>query len=1818
MSDPTFTTTTTTDNDDSSLIITTNDYTSLNTKTIVTADQSGNALLTTVRYITSDGKYMTITVDKVAETTTTTISTTTGIVISENTVQNVGNETYTMNTSPAANNYCVSSSNATSIGMAFVDGTIGSYITSADADTGTITTTTTTTSASSGTDGGTTVLASTIKDGTSYVQTSANNITSVTSLSTTVDSISIVKEDASSNSTMLSSVTLSAQTDTIESSTTQFASATGVGISASHQTDNTSTSSVNVVSDLTSLGTDVLATATALTTSVVSAPPRAPQLTLVSRTLGSITVQIATQYTTEDSIFAFKLSWTPFFPEHRIRCIDADARTYRISGLEEVTTYTLSAAAASNAQNNPSISSKTAVEPLDVMTLGIPFVTAFSLTQTLATSVKFSVAFINAGGFNIYYSTSATVFDDDANTAMIDSVTFSSSTLSTTMTATVTGLMSSTTYYFRVKPLYIDDTEGSAFFDTQLTTTTMSTTKLTAFVSTETLSSSATFSASFTDAGGFIVYYSTSPITEANIDTANNVLVTSTVATSTATVTVTGLTSGVTYYFRAKPLNMDGSSNTEFFVTELSATMPFAAISNVVLTNGPTSVTASVTYTNAAGFRLYYSTATITDANAAAANKISVPGTNAAVATASTTVTGLTAGTTYYFRARPLNPDGTEHAVFFATQRTTNLPTPNITGFDWPSSTVTTLTTRTTFNNAGGYRLYYSTVSFTDATIASAIGTLTVPSATTSATQTLAVLTGLTSGTKYYVRIRPLYTDGTERPVFFSSELNATLPVAQINNLIQIQGSTLLEKSTSISMKVEYTNVMGFVIYYTNVASITDANIGSASNVTYTVSTTSGVVASGFMNITLMGLTGNTKYYINAKAIDVYGALRPLFSYQQTITTGKSPTLSIFTLSSKQTTSISLFGSFVDAGGFKVYYSTAPITDANVASASVITLSSGTVTASTLNATATGLISGTTYYFRARPLFTDSTERPVFTSEVVVTTMYAEITSFVLGDTMTSTSVSVKIMHVSSRGFQVYYSTAPITNENVSSAGVVDYTPVVSGPETATKTITISGLTTNVLYYFAVKVRDIYDTLSQTFYDTQLTAIPVTTMTLKTATLVGNPATTSLPKSAQLYNYGIKTSEDGSVIMAFTTNSNQRPIFISNDGGSSWFPTPFPGVGGQWLYGVSPNGKILVGLSRTKFSTNPNKVYIYMSFDSGHTWTTVHDNMPIELFRWPSLFNADTNLPGRIGIFGPSNTGAFLFGTANSLSNGYKNHVVLTLDGGLTFRSVASSTRYDGLVHYTASANFARVAYIVSDTTNSGSVRVTDDYGITSTNLASLFPQDGTMCVRCVLSGDGNTLSVNSAMNAFNILYYENGTWIYGKRYDNSASSWTDFTSTTSLRFSASSLPFEVMMNYDGTHIVLYDYNGDNSFYHFSTNRGQSMSFASFLRSLQCNLSDFPNSSKGEPPCFTLTTQYTKNSLNFPAYKFNNFFSMTKPNAYNTTDLAAAAWASSRMSYIYDGIWAMTGFFTQSFMASSLDFSVIYVNHVNAACLRSTDNGRTFYDIFNTNMYGVVPTSVACSDDGQQVFIKDSGSLIGGYMVLWKSTDGGVTFTSLNSFGMSSGVQNGNALRVSADGNVVMMSNKISLNGGTTWVNNPDGGSNVCRTLLSDKSFLTNAHGSATRLDRYTFNAVTNTWTLTKTLITGSTSDLGFNCASRDGQYIYTMTKGNNSTLGVNCAFIYSSDYGNTFTTRTGIQYKAQHLTCSYDGSVVMYTDLNDIYRSTDYGATFVKNEDPSYAAFGTHHRTYYTFTAPDASDKYLIGRSPVDQTMYQYLRVKS
>lgn len=249
---------------------------------------------------------------------------------------------------------------------------------------------------------------------------------------------------------------------------------------------------------------------------------------------------------------------------------------------------------------------------------------------------------------------------------------------------------------------------------------------------------------------------------------------------NTTSISVTGLIANTTYYYRVRAYNIGGVSlNSGTISTTTLPNTPPAPLANSATNIVQTSFTSNWTSSaTATGYRLDVST------NSAFTSFLTGYNNKDIGNQLSSSITGLTAKTTYYYRLRSYNTGGPSASSNIITVTTLTVPPASPTGLTVSScnNLVTLKWRKNTETNFSRYRIYGGTANNP---------TIKIDSAINASSDTITkVISGLTHGLTYYFRVTAVNYDGPESP--FSSQSSATVKTGVIPKIKSKWGDVLI------------------------------------------------------------------------------------------------------------------------------------------------------------------------------------------------------------------------------------------------------------------------------------------------------------------------------------------------------------------------------------------------------------------------------------------------------------------------------------------------------------------------------------------------------------------------------------------------------------------------------------------------------------------------------------------------------------------------------------------------------------------------------------------------------------------------------------------------------------------------------------------------------------------------------------------------------------------------------------------------------------------------------------------------------------------
>ena len=424
---------------------------------------------------------------------------------------------------------------------------------------------------------------------------------------------------------------------------------------------------------------------------------------------------------------------------------------------------------------------------------------------------------------------------------------------------------------------------------------------------------------------------------------------------SSVSASITGLTMGTTYYYRVAATNASGTQKGTIasFTTALPNTAP------AVTTNAATSVTISGAVLNGTVNPNELSTTGVfewgTDSNLATYSTTSSQSLGAGTTSVAVTATlsGLTPGTTYYFRVAATNSAGTSRGSIGSFNTVAQPPTVTTAAADNISITGATLHGSVNPNGlaVSDARFEYGT----DSTLATfSVTSLQTLAAGFTPQSITATLPGLTPATTYYFRVVAINSAGTTKGSIVSFVTVAqppTVATAAADNL-SITGATLHGT----------VNPNGLAVSDAHFEYGTDSNLATFST-TSLQTLAAGMTAESITALPSSALIPGTTYYFRVVATNSAGTSKGLILSFDTV--APPPTVVTSEATSITSSGATLNGT-VNPNGLATdayfEWGTDPTLASNFTTSTQAMGSGGSAQA--ITASLSGLTPGATYYFR--------------------------------------------------------------------------------------------------------------------------------------------------------------------------------------------------------------------------------------------------------------------------------------------------------------------------------------------------------------------------------------------------------------------------------------------------------------------------------------------------------------------------------------------------------------------------------------------------------------------------------------------------------------------------------------------------------------------------------------------------------------------------------------------------------------------------------------------------------------------------------------
>jgi uncharacterized protein (TIGR02145 family) len=482
-----------------------------------------------------------------------------------------------------------------------------------------------------------------------------------------------------------------------------------------------------------------------------------------------------------------------------------------------------------------------------------------AIKPVLSTSAVFNVAATTAtsGGFissdgGADVTSYGVCWGTNANPSTSDSKT-SDGTGTGQFVSSMTGLTAGTTYHVRA---YAINSVGTSFgadvtfstlgqsptgFTQPASNISLTSATLNGIINPNNLSTTVTFEYGLTTTYGQTVTATQSPVTSNNL--------------TIVSIDISGLTQGTLYHFRVKTVNSIGTvygtdlTFTTLGQTPAAITQPATNISTTTATfNGavnPNSVSTTVTFD--------YGTSTNYGQSATATQS---PVTGTSIINVSKDVTNLNPGTIYHYRIKTVNSLGTVYSGDMTFTTLGKAPT----GVSQPATNIST--TGATLNGMVNPNLVSTTVTFEYGTTISYGQTATAfqsPVIGDTLKNVNKDITGLSSGTTYYFRVKVANSFGT----IYSGNM-------QFTTLGQIPAATTLPASNITSSG----SILNGIVNANYLTTAVTFDYGLTTSYGQTVTASQSPLSSSNLtniSVSITGLLADTTYHFRVKAVNSTG-----------------------------------------------------------------------------------------------------------------------------------------------------------------------------------------------------------------------------------------------------------------------------------------------------------------------------------------------------------------------------------------------------------------------------------------------------------------------------------------------------------------------------------------------------------------------------------------------------------------------------------------------------------------------------------------------------------------------------------------------------------------------------------------------------------------------------------------------------------------------------------------------------------------------------------------------------------------------------------
>ena len=828
-------------------------------------------------------------------------------------------------------------------------------------------------------------------------------------------------------------------------------------------------------------------------------------------------------------------------------------------------------------------------------TLSLPTVSLTSVSAVSATAATAACSVSSNGGATISaYGICWSASSASPSLSSSDGIATTSGAVSGGYASNMTGLTAGSSYYVRA---YATNSVGIAYSSYITYAAPTAPTIATSSISVTGATTATAYGSISANGGSTITAYgfcwsssSSSPTTVSN----------------TGIYTVSGTTSGsysggltslvalTTYYVRAYASNVAGTSYGSA-VSFTMPTLPTVSVSGASATSASTA-TASCAFSSNGGstvtaYGLCWSNSSTTPTLASCTGYAQTSGAPASSYTSS--ITGLSAGTTYYLRAYATNAAGTGYSSYYT------YAAPTIPSVTTSSASATASTTASAVgsvsSNGGSTVTSYGFCWTTSGTPSISSYTGIITNAGSASGSFSGSLTGLTTGTTYYLRAYATNVVGTA----YGSTLSFTTWATPTLSLSSVSAASASTATASCSLSANGgSTITAYGVCWSTVSSAPtiSSNQGIASN--------SGSVSGGY-SCSMTGLTVGYTYFVRAYATNSVGTA---YSSTYTYAAPTVPVVATSAAAANGSTTASASGNISSSGGSALTAygfcwsssSSSPTISANTGISTV-----GVSTSGSFSGSLTGLTIGTTYYLRA---YATNIVGTAYGSAISFTTW--TLPTLTVGSASIESGTSAQFVYfLDANGGSTVTASGLCWSSSTTSPTIASHTGIISySGENSYYSGSMSGLVPGTTYYLRAYATNAVGTAYSAAYT--YTAPNYPTVSTDSVTVSQTMVTAS----------GTLTSEGGATVSAFGfcwSSSNSLPS-VGNCEGS----TGYSGGTGSF--------------SNTINSLSQNTVYYLRAYATNAVGTSYGSTLSFSLSTYASVSALTLTDPNSLVYTAPS------------------------------------------------------------------------------------------------------------------------------------------------------------------------------------------------------------------------------------------------------------------------------------------------------------------------------------------------------------------------------------------------------------------------------------------------------------------------------------------------------------------------------------------------------------------------------------------------------